>query len=243
MTSSPDRPGFPGLFAPTSLRRPRGLGRYLGWAITLLALSTLVIASWSAGRVILTYTANSRVASTGSPFHFVDGGDYAALHTQGYATLTYGSPQQLSATFATEAFDGASGSYLLDVVELQSLVTSGATWHIALRVLTPLAGTGINAAYVSYCTARPTTVPDTGASLASGTDVNGNPWALFAPTCAGPAIQVSLSLLAVAQGAFVNVVGVTNGVSVAFLSFLFAVTNTGASTTTSASLAVFATTP
>jgi hypothetical protein len=191
--------------------------------------------------VLLVYNGQSKVAGASSPFRFVNGGNYAAANTQGLATNTYPNAQQVSVSASVSGINGAYGTYLLDVLEVQSNVTSSATWHLRIDSTTALAASGVNAAYVFVCTAAPTAVPDTGPPVASGTDVRGNPWAIFAPTCAGT--QYGDSLTATTTGTSVTFVGIAARATLLYLSFALAVTNTGATTTTAAGLTLVATTP
>ena len=211
--------------------------------LSTLAVLALVLTTLGVGvaDVVLQYKTQTSVAGVTSPFKFVNGANYAAAHAEGLITTAYPNAQQVSVTAATVGADGAYGTYVLDVLELQPAATSASTWHYHFDVTTALVATGVNAAYVFYCTAAPTTVPDTGAPLASGTDANGNPWAIFAPTCAGT--QVSESLTATATGTAITIAGTTAGTSLLFLSFGIAVTNSGATTTTAAIVTLVATTP
>jgi hypothetical protein len=218
--------------------RRRRVPMYLAAGLGALAL---LLVGVGLGDVVLEYQTSDRAASTASPLKFVDGGNYAAAHTQGLVTNTYPNAQQVSVAVTVDGASGAYGTYVLDTLEVQPTVTTTATWHLHLDVTTALVATGVNAAYLFYCTSAPTAVPDTGASLASGTDANGNPWAIFAPTCAGT--QVSLALTAVASGTVIALTGLTSGTSVLFLSFAMDVTNTGATTTTNAQVTLEATSP
>ncbi|MCI4331111.1 MAG: hypothetical protein L3K19_04610 [Thermoplasmata archaeon] len=214
------------------------------WKIPILAGVTaisLLSVGLGVADVLLLYQGQSKVTGASSPFRFVNGGNYAAANAQGLSTNTYPNTQQVSVSASVTGINGAYGTYLLDVLELQPNVTSAATWHLRVDTTTALVATGVNAAYVFVCTSAPTTVPDTGAPVASGTDVRGNPWAIFAPTCAGS--QYGDSLTAVTAGTSQTFVGVTAGTSLLYLSFALAVTNTGAATTTPASLTFVATTP
>ncbi|MCI4350245.1 MAG: hypothetical protein L3K15_01855 [Thermoplasmata archaeon] len=212
--------------------------RWLAVAITLVAVGT-VGAAWA--DVVLMFQTGERAGSVGSPFVFANGGNYASANAEGLTTNTYPNAQSVSVTAAINGAAGAYGTYLLDTLEIVGNITTGATWHLHLDVTTALVGTGINAAFVSYCTSAPTGVPDTGVTLASGTDANGNPWAIFGPTCAGT--HFAHSLLAVGPGGAVTIVGLTSGTTVVYVSFLLAVTNTGATTTTAAALTLVASSP
>jgi hypothetical protein len=224
-------------------RPPRSLRRQQFWVLggTALAVGLLLAAGLGLADVVLFYQVQSTVGGTSSPFKFVNGGNYAAAHTQGLVTATYPNAQQVSVSESISGANGAYGSYVLDVLELQPTVTGAASWHYHVDVTRALVATGVNAAYVFYCTTAPTTVPDTGVPLASGTDANGNPWAIFAPTCAGT--QVSLPLTALGTGTTIAISGTTSGTSLIFLSFGLAITNTGATTTTSALLTAVAISP
>lgn len=215
-----------------------------GGALALLAVAFVVgalVLGVGLSDVILTFQAKTNVASAGSPFLFANGGNYAAAHAQGLVTDKFANVAHVSITANVSGVSGAYGTYLLDTLEIVANATTAATWHLRLDVATALVGVGINAAYVSYCTASPTTVPDTGTPLASGTDANGNPWAVFAPTCAGT--SASLTLTAVGTGTSIAIAGLTTGTSVLFVSFLLAVTNTVVSTTTPATIVLVATAP
>jgi hypothetical protein len=213
-------------------------GRWIAIAVGLLAVAVVGAA---VADVVLMFQTGTKAGSVGSPFVFANGGNYAAAHAQGLATNTYPNAQSVSVSAKVSGAAGAYGTYLIDTLELVGNVTSAATWHVHLDVTTALTGTGINAAYVSYCSSLPTGVPDTGASLSSGTDANGNPWAIFAPTCAGT--ESTLSLLTVGTGATVTLASLTSGTTVLYVSFLLAVTNTGATTTTAGALTVVASSP
>ncbi|HZY70685.1 MAG TPA: hypothetical protein VFF67_06895 [Thermoplasmata archaeon] len=223
----------------------RAVGSRRGGALFALAAGLValgvVILGLGLSDVILTFQAKTNVASAGSPFLFANGGNYAAAHAQGLVTDQFANVAHVSVTANISGVSGAYGTYLLDTLEIVANATTAVTWHLRLDVTTALAGKGINAAYLSYCTASPTTVPDTGVPLASGTDANGNPWAIFAPTCAGT--SASLPLTAVGAGTSMAIAGLTTGTSVLFVSFLLAVTNTAVSTTTSATIVLSATTP
>jgi hypothetical protein len=220
---------------PPSTRRR---SRWTAIAVTLLAVATVGAA---VADVVLMFQTGEKAGSVGSPLIFANGGNYAAAHAQGLTTNTYANAQSVSVTAALNGAAGAYGTYMLDTIEVVGNVATAATWHLHLDVTTALVGTGLNAAYVSYCSVAPTTVPDTGVPLASGTDVNGNPWAIFAPTCAGT--QFTHSLLALGSGGTVTVVGLTAGTTVLYLSFLLAVSNTGVSTTTAAAMTLVASSP
>lgn len=208
------------------------------WIVGALLLVTAGVAL---ANVVLLYQTQTQAGSTTSPFRFVNGGNYATAHGQGFVTNTYPNAQQVSVSAAANGADGASGTYALDVLEIQSSVTTTTAWHLRLDVTTALAATGVNGAYLFYCTLGPTGVPDTGASLAQGTDANGNPWAIFAPTCAGT--QVAMSLTAAGSGTAIAFPSLTAGTNLLFLSFGIAVTNTGATTTTAAGVTLVAFAP
>ncbi len=221
-----------------------GRSMWRQWRLPVIA-GVAAVAMLSAGlgvaEVLLAYQGQTKVSSASSPFRFVNGANYAAANAQGLTTNTFPNAQQVSVAAGISGISGAYGTYLLDVLELQSNSTSTATWHLRVDTTAALVATGVNAAYVFVCTSAPTGVPDTGAPVASGTDARGNPWAIFSPTCGGS--QYGDSLTAVTTGTSQTFAGVTAGVSVLYLSFAIAVTNTGASTTTSASLTFVATTP
>ena len=189
--------------------------------------------------VILTYHGSASVSGATSPFQFVNGANYVTASGEGFSVNTYPNAQQASVAASVSGADGAYGTYVLDTLEVAATVTSTAPWTVSIAVSNPLVATGVNAAYVFYCTAAPTGVALTGTPLASGTDANGNPWAIYAPTC--PGTQTSLSLLASGSGTPVPLTGLTSGTSVIFFSFAVAVTNTGATTTTAASVTLEAT--
>jgi hypothetical protein len=200
-----------------------------------------MVAGLAVADVLLEYQAGSRVTSTGSPFRFANGANYAAANAQGFATNTFPNAQQLSVSASVSGASGAYGTYLLDVIEVTANSTSTATWHLRVDTTAAMVASGVNAAYVFVCTVAPTGVPDTGATVASGTDARGNPWAIFTPTCPGAGYGDPLT--ATAQGTSQTFVGITAGTPLLFLSFAIAVTNTGATTTTPAGLVVVATTP
>ncbi len=220
---------------PKSRRRlPR---RILAAVLGVAVLGALLSVGYA--DVILTYHGSASVSGTTSPFQFVNGANYATAEGQGFAVNTYPNAQQASVAASVSGADGAYGTYVLDTLEVAAAVTSTATWSLSIAISTPLVATGVNAAYVFYCTAAPTGVTLTGTPLASGTDANGNPWAIYAPTC--PGTQTSLSLLASGSGTPLTLTGLTSGTSVIFFSFALAVTNSGASTTTAAGITLEAT--
>ncbi len=217
-------------------RGPRG-GRI--WLVLLaLAVGVAGIASAS---VVLLYHAQTRVTGTTSPLHFVNGANYASANVEGFTANSYSNAQQVSVGVAVSGANGAAATYALDTVEVQAQVASTFAWHLRIDVTTALAASGVNAADVFYCTSAPSGVPDTGAPLASGTDANGNPWAIFTPTCAGG--TTSLSLTTLGTGTTVNFASLTAGQTLLYLSFAVAVTNTGATTTTPAGLTLTASSP
>ena len=220
---------------PKSRRRlPR---RILALLLGVAVVGTLLSVGYA--DVILTYHGSASVSGTTSPFQFINGANYATAEGQGFTVNTYPNAQQASVAASVSGADGAYGTYVLDTLEVAATVTSTATWSVSIAVSTPLVATGVNAAYVFYCTAAPTGVALTGTPLASGTDANGNPWAIYAPTC--PGTQTSLSLLASGSGTPLTLTGLTSGTSVIFFSFAVAVTNSGASTTTAAGITLEAT--
>lgn len=216
--------------------------RRLSRRILALLLGIFVagaIASVGYADVILTYHGSASVSGTASPFEFVNGANYATANGQGFSVNTYPNSQQASVATSVSGADGAYGTYVLDTLEVASTVTTTATWTVSIAVSTPLTATGVNSAYIFYCTAAPTGVALTGTPLASGTDANGNPWAVYAPTC--PGAQTSLSLLTSGSGTPLTLSGLTSGTSVVYFSFAVAVTNSGATTTTAASITLEAT--
>ncbi len=220
---------------PKSRRRlPR---RILAAVLGVAVLGALLSVGYA--DVILTYHGSASVSGTTSPFQFVNGANYATAEGQGFTVNTYPNAQQASVAASVSGADGAYGTYVLDTLEVAATVTSTATWSVSIAISTPLVATGVNAAYVFYCTAAPTGVTLTGTPLASGTDANGNPWAIYTPTC--PGTQTSLSLLASGSGTPLTLTGLTSGTSVIFFSFALAVTNSGASTTTAAGITLEAT--
>lgn len=229
----------PSALPPLPRRRRQMSARLIG---VLAAIGTLaVVIGTATAVVVLQYRTANHASSASSPFVFVPGGNAAIDHTEGLVTVSIPGPTSVTATVQQTGPKGAMGGYALDVLELQARVTSLNGWHFRVSVQTALAGTGINAAFVSYCTQAPTTVPATGAALASGVDANGNPWSIFAPTCAGASASVSVTSVGV--GAPIAVASTTTGTSVLYISFAVAVTNTGATTTTAAALTLLATSP
>lgn len=191
--------------------------------------------------VILAYTATSSPAGAASPFEFVNGANYATANGQGFETNTYPNAADVSVAVTFDGAEGALSTYELDTLAVETEAATTAAWTLQISVSTALVATGVNAAWVSYCSVAPTGVADTGAPLASGTDANHNPWAIYPPTCTGT--QVNEPLTALGTGGTITVAsGTAAHTSVLFISFLVAVTNTGATTTTPASLTVLATT-
>lgn len=206
----------------------------------LAILGLLLAAGTVSAEVVLRYSATSTVGTLATPFEFENGAGYATEHAEGYTTVTYSSAQDIAATIVYTAGDGGYGSYLLQVIALETTVATTQAWTLSVEVSTALVATGVNAAWISYCTAAPTGVPATGATLAAGTDANGNVWALYAPTCAGT--EANLGLTAVGIGAGVPLAsGTAANTAVLYISLLTAVTNTGATTTTPAAISVEAT--
>ena len=226
----------------TDGRRPRRRPTALSWGIVAVALAAvLVTLGATLADVVLQYQATTKASGAPSPFKFVNGGNYAQAHTLGLFTTTYPNAQQVSVATSPSGASGAYGSYLLDVLEVQANATSATGWHLRVDVSTALVATGLNAAYVFYCTTVPTGVPDTGAPLASGTDSHGNPWAIFAPTCAGT--EVSLSMTATGTGTAIAFASLTAGTMLLSVGFGLAITNTGAATTTAGVMTVVAVSP
>ncbi len=223
----------------TGLRRAlRGRRRLLWATLAILAAGAIGV---SAASVFLIYQANTSVSGATSILRFVNGGNYVSAHAEGFATNTYPNAAQVSVGVTMTGADGASSTYALDTLEVQAQAASAFAWHLRIDVSSALVATGVNAAYLFYCTAAPTGVSDTGAPLASGTDVNGNPWAIFAPTCAGGVTSLPLSV--VGTGATANFATLAAAQTLLYISFGVAVTNTGATTTTAASLSLVANSP
>ncbi|MCI4367461.1 MAG: hypothetical protein L3K08_06895, partial [Thermoplasmata archaeon] len=149
--------------------------------------------------------------------------------------------QQVGFTAAVKGANGAYGTYLLDMIEVEALANTSTGWHAHLAVVSPIVGTGINAAYVFACATAPTAVPDSGAALASGTDAAGDVWAMYAPTCRGT--QSSSSLLIAGTGTTIALPGLVYGSSILFLSFAVAVSSAGASTTAAATVVLSTSSP
>ncbi len=196
------------------------------------------LAGVGVSELVLDYTTSGHVAGATSPFEFVNGGDFATASSLGFVVNSYPNAQQVSVSSSVSGADGAYGTYLLDVLELQSTGTSTVAWNLSFSVVAPLVATGVSAAYFFACTTVPTGVPVSGTPLASGTDANGNPWAIFPPTCAGT--SSALSLLSAGAGTLIPLAGTTAGATVLYCSFALAVTNTGSSTTTAAQLVLSA---
>jgi hypothetical protein len=188
--------------------------------------------------VVLVYPSQDAAASANSPFGFVNGANYATLQGSGFVTTSYSNAQQLSVSVSASGADGAYGTYLLDVFEVQARVTSATTWSVVIAVGTPLTASGVNAAYLFYCTVAPGAVPASGTPLASGVGSNGNPWAVLAPACGGVAGDVSL--LTSSAGTVVTILGTVAGTSILYCSLALDVSSSGASTTTPASVAFLA---
>ncbi len=222
--------------------RSRSLPRSVSLALLAAVLGVVVGSSFVAADVILTFQGTSSVGSANAPFRFVNGANYVTANGQGFVLNTYPNAQQVSVAAEVSGANGAAGTYALDVLEFQTAVATTVAWTVHLDVSTALVATGVNAAYLSYCSAAPTGVPDTGAALSTGTDANGNPWTLYAPTCPVGSVESNLPLNAPGTGATVTVpAGTAAGVSVLYISFLIAVTNTGATTSTPAVMTVQAT--
>jgi hypothetical protein len=186
---------------------------------------------------VLVYTGHGQTGTdAASPFRFINGANYATVNGLGFQTDTFPSAGQVSIAVAAVGVDGAAGTYDLDTIEVQTVAATASAWTLSLSVSTPIIGTGINAAYVSYCTVAPTGVNDGAAPLASS-GAAGDPWSIYAPTCAGT--QVNVDLLAAGVGTSIPVAnGVAAGTSVMFLSLLLSVSNTGATTTTAAQISL-----
>ncbi len=220
-------------------RRLREVLRRFRWLSLVAIVGAVLATSFVTADVVLVYQATTSAGGTASPFMFVDGGNYATASGLGFYVRTYPNAQQVSVATTVNGADGASATYLMDVLELRTTAATTVAWNLEIDVSTALVASGVNAAYISYCATAPTGVADTGLALSSGTDANGNPWAIYPPVCAG---EVNEALTAVGPGAIVPVAaGTASGVSVLYISFLIAVTNTGAATTTPASLSLVAT--
>lgn len=222
----------------SSARRTRIAAFALG--VAALALAGLIVAG-GLGEVALYYQTSPQAAGAPSPLRFVDGGNYASASTEGLLTVTFPTSQQVGFSATVRGVDGGYGTYLLDVVELQARTNSSIAWSLSLSVTQAMAATGLNAAYLFYCTSVPTGVPTTGTALASGTDAAGDPWAVYAPTCAGT--SVSLPLTSTGAGSSIALAGLTFGTSVLFLSFATDVASGGLGPVTSATVVLSAISP
>jgi hypothetical protein len=201
----------------------------------------LLFVSSSLADVGLFYVSDVQVSGSRSPLQFIDGANYASASAQGFVTVSFATSQQVSLTASVKGGDGAYGTYLLDVIEVEALTNTSTGWHLEIDVTRALAATGVNAAYLFDCLASPTAVPDSGVALASGTDAAGDPWAVFSPTCAGT--QEAISLQTAASGTGIAIPPLTYGVSALYLSFAVDVASGGATTTTSATITLLATSP
>jgi hypothetical protein len=209
--------------------------------VVLAVVGTALLATNVVGEVVLLFSSTSTVSGTRSPLRFIDGGNYASAVAEGLVTVTFPSTAQTALSASVEGADGAFGTYLLDVIEVQALQNTTGPWALHLDVVKPIAGTGISAAWVFDCTLAPSGVPDSGAPLANGTDAAGDPWSVYAPTCAGT--QSGLSMMTPGTGLTLALPKLVFGTSVLFLSFAVAVAGSGASTTVPAILVLSATTP
>ena len=206
-----------------------------------LTLGLLLLLTNVVGDVVLLYLGNTQTSGAKSPLRFIDGAGYSATNAEGFVTVSFPTPQQTGFTAAVAGASGAYGTYLLDVLEVQAQLTTVTGWHLHLDVTQALSGSGINAAYLFYCTAAPTGVPDSGVPLTSGTDSAGDVWAVFPPTCAGA--QSSLSLSATSSGSALALPSITSGSSVLYLSLAVDIASAGATTTTGAIVDLVASSP
>ncbi len=227
----------------TGSRRPPWSARSrAGGVLAAIAIAgLLVVTTFALGDVVLSYEGSSQAAGAVSPFRFIDGGNYATASAEGFVSLTFPTTQQVGFAATLHGSDGADGTYALDVLELQARSNTTAGWSLALDVTKALSGTGVNAAYAFYCTLAPTGVSVTGTALASGTDSAGDPWAVYAPTCAGT--QESLPLTGIGSGTAVTIATTTFGTTVLYLSFATDVASAGTGTITPASVVLEATSP
>lgn len=219
-------------------------GKRWGKALWPIFLAVVVVALFSAvlvyGDVIIQYNSTVSTGGTASPFNFVNGGNYVTANGQGFVTNTYPNAQQTSVGVVMNGADGAAGTYALDVLEVDTVAATTTPWTLVLDVSTALVATGVNAAYISYCTVAPTGIADTLAPLSFGTDANGNPWTIFQPLCTGT--QYNLPLTALTLGTAVTIPSGTAATTpVLYISFMVAVTNTGATTSTPAAVSLLAT--
>jgi hypothetical protein len=222
-----------------SRQKRRSIFRTLVVGIGIIVAAVLVVNVL--GEVALLYSGGTTIAGARSPLRFTDGGDYASASAEGMVMVTFPTTQQVGFTAAVKGANGAYGTYLLDMVEVEALTNTSTGWHAHLAVVSPIVGTGINAAYVFACTTAPTAVPDSGAALASGTDAAGDVWAIYAPSCLGT--QSSSSLLISGTGSTIALPGLVYGSSILFLSFAVAVSSAGASTTAAATVVLSTSSP
>jgi hypothetical protein len=203
--------------------------------VALLAVTNV------AGDVALLFSGSTQSSGAKTPLMFINGANYAAANAEGFVTVAYATTQQVSLSASVRGANGAYGSYLLDVVEVEAVANTSLGWHLHLDVTKALAATGVNALYLFDCTASPTAVPDTGPTLASGTDVAGDPWAIFSPTCTGT--QGATSLLSAGTGLNIPIPALAFGQSVLYLSFALSVSSGGASTASAATITLIAVSP
>lgn len=201
----------------------------------MLLITTLGLSGLVAAHVVVQNSASSAAGGTNAPFQFANAPNYPRANGLGVVTDAFPSATDTAVLVSLSGFSGSFGSYALDTLEVVTVARTSVAWTLHLDVSVPIAGSGINALWVSYCSRAPTQVPATGTPLASGTDINGNPWAIFAPTCPGGAIESSLDVTGAGPivGAPVNVpAGRAAGNVVLYISFLWAVGSTGVTTTT-----------
>ncbi len=225
-------------------RDGRSRGRRTSYAILSAAggvlLASLVVAP-GLGAVVLLYSTAPQVATLASPFRFVDGANYASSSSEGFVTASFPTSQQVGFSATVHGVAGAEGTYVLDAIELQARTNSTLGWHLGFSVVQPMAATGLNAAYLFYCTAAPSGVTPTGTPLASGTDSAGDFWSISAPTCAGTA--ASLSLTSTGSGTAIPFSALTFGTSELYLSFAGDLASGGLGTVTPAEVVLTASSP
>lgn len=208
--------------------------------ILAIGIAIAVVVGVGSADVILSYHSGDSIGpGAPSPFRFVNGADYPTAAAEGFVTNTYPNGAQVSVSTTLNGADGAYGTYLLDVLEVQATATETNTWALNLAVSTPLVASGLNAAYLFYCSQAPTGVPITSPPLSSGTDANGNPWAIYPVSCPGTGGYVPLT--SIANGPVtVTLNGIHAGTSVLYISFGLAVTNAGSVTTTPGAVTLLA---
>ncbi len=213
----------------------------LAGSFLLLLVATLGLSGLVAAHVVVQSSASSVAGGQTAPFRFADPPNYAPVLGLGIQSNSFPNAAATSVQLTLNGYAGSSGTFALDTLEVETVAATTVAWTVHLDVSVPMAASGVNTLWVSYCNRAPTAIPDSGTPLASGTDASGDPWAVFAPTCPAGSIESNLELTGAGPtaGAVVTVAaGTAAARPVLYLSFLWAVGSTGVTTTTPAVVSV-----